>query len=121
LKIINLKIINASPKTPIRFISSIRIKIHSESTLDSEILKKLKNLTKTPIVVYENSGKRSEKKIFSVKYKKNSDNVFSLFIKVDSGLPIKRFVTGNDVTPNISQILDILCTCQEFDFLDIGI
>ena len=121
LKIINLKIINASPKTPIRFISSIGIKIHSESTLDSEILKKLKNLTKTPIVVYENSGKRSEKKISSVKYKKNSDNVFSLFIKADGGLPIKRFVAGNDVTPNISQILDILCTCQKFDFLDIDI
>ena len=121
LKIINLKIINASPKTPIRFISSVGIKIHSESTLDSETLKKLKNLTKTPIVVYENSGKRSEKKISSVKYKKNSDNVFSLFIKADGGLPIKRFVAGNDVTPNISQILDILCTCQKFDFLDIDI
>ena len=121
LKITNLKIINTSPKTPIKFISSIGIKIHSESTLDSEILKKLKNLTKTPIVVYENSGKRSEKKISSVKYKKNSDNVFSLFIKADGGLPIKRFVTGNDVTPNISQILDILCTCHKFDFLDIDI
>ncbi|HJL67470.1 MAG TPA: pseudouridine synthase, partial [Nitrosopumilus sp.] len=121
LKITSLKIINASPKTPIKFISSIGIKIHSESILGSEILKKLKNLTKTPIVVYENSGKRSEKKIFSVKYKKNSDNVFSLFIKADGGLPIKRFVTGNDVTPNISQTLDISCTCQEFDFLDIDI
>jgi tRNA pseudouridine synthase 10 len=121
LKIINLKIINEFPKTPTKFISSIGIKIHSESIFDSEILKKLKNLTKTSIVVYENSGKRSEKKIFSVKYKKNSDNVFSLFIKVDGGLPIKRFVTGNDVTPNISQILHISCTCQEFDFLDIDI
>jgi hypothetical protein len=30
-------------------------------------------------------------------------------------------VAGNDVTPNISQILDILCTCQKFDFLDIDI
>jgi len=30
-------------------------------------------------------------------------------------------VTGNDVTPNISQTLDISCTCQEFDFLDIDI
>ena len=119
LKIINLKIVNESPKTPVKFISSIGIKIHSESTFNSDSLKKLKNLTKTPVVVYENSGKRSEKKIFSVKYKKNSENVFSLFIQADGGLPIKRFVTGDNVSPGISQIVGISCKCQEFDFLDI--
>ena len=119
LKIINLKIVNASPKTPVKFISSIGIKIHAESSLNSDALKKLKNLSKTPVVVYENSGKRSEKKIFSVKYKKNSENVFSLFIQADGGLPIKRFVNGDNVSPSISQIIGISCKSQEFDFLDI--
>ena len=121
LKIINLKIVNTSPKTPIKFISSIGIKIHAESSLNSDALKKLKNLSKTPVVVYENSGKRSEKKIFSVKYKKNSENVFSLFIQADGGLPIKRFVNGDNVSPSISQIIGISCKSQEFDFLDIFI
>jgi tRNA pseudouridine synthase 10 len=119
LKIINLKIVNASPKTPVKFISSIGIKIHAESSLNSDALKKLKNLSKTPVIVYENSGKRSEKKIFSVKYKKNSENVFSLFIQADGGLPIKRFVNGDNVSPSISQIIGISCKSQEFDFLDI--
>ena len=119
LKIINLKIVNESPKTPVKFISSIGIKIHAESSLNSDALKKLKNLSKTPVVVYENSGKRSEKKIFSVKYKKNLENVFSLFMQADGGLPIKRFVNGDNVSPSISQIIGISCKCQEFDFLDI--
>ena len=119
LKIINLKIVNESPKTPVKFISSIGIKIHTESSLNSNALKKLKNLSKTPVVVYENSGKRSEKKIFSVKYKKNLENIFSLFIQADGGLPIKRFVNGDNVSPSISQIIGISCKCQEFDFLDI--
>ena len=110
-----------SPKKPIKFISSIVIKIISESIIDSKNLKKLKNLQKNPIVVYEKSGKRSEKKIFSVKYKKNSNSVFSLFIKADGGLPIKRFVTGDDVSPGISQFLETACKCQEFDFLDIEV
>ena len=119
LKIINLKIVNESPKAPVKFISSIGIKIHAESSLNSDALKKLKNLSKTPVVVYENSGKRSEKKIFSVKYKKNLENIFSLFIQADGGLPIKRFVNGDNVSPSISQIIGISCKSQEFDFLDI--
>ncbi len=41
--------------------------------------------------------------------------------KTEGGLPIKRFVHSDDVSPGISQILDISCMCQEFDFLDIEV
>ena len=72
-------------------------------------------------MVYDNTGKRLEKKIFSIKYKKSSNNVFTLMIKAEGGLPVKRFVSGDDVSPGISKILDIPCTCQEFDFFDIEV
>jgi tRNA pseudouridine synthase 10 len=42
-----------------------------------------------------------------------------LFIQADGGLPIKRFVNGDNVSPSISQIIGISCKSQEFDFLDI--
>ena len=67
------------------------------------------------------SGKRSEKKIFVVKYKKNSSNTFTLFIIAEGGFPVKRFVNSDDVSPGISQILNTSCKCQEFDFLDIKV
>ncbi|MBA4718118.1 MAG: pseudouridine synthase [Nitrosopumilus sp.] len=121
LKITNLKIVRESPKKPLKFNSSIEVKISTEDKIDSKNLKKLKDLQKHPVVVYEKSGKRSEKKIFSVKYKKNSSNTFTLFIKAEGGLPIKRFVNSDDVSPGISQILNISCMCQEFDFLDIEV
>jgi len=121
LKISDLKTIPNFPKKIIKFTSLIQIKILCKSTLNSNILKKLKDLTKTSIVVYEKSGKRSEKKILSVKYKKISNDSFLLYIKTDGGLPVKRFITGNDVTPGISQILNMSCICQEFDFLEIEI
>ncbi len=121
LKITNLKIVRESPKKPIKFNSSIEVKISTEDKIDSKHLKKLKELQKRPVVVYEKSGKRSEKKIFSVKYRKNSSNTFTLFIKAEGGLPIKRFVNSDDVSPGISQILNTSCMCQEFDFLDIEI
>jgi tRNA pseudouridine synthase 10 len=121
LKIDNLKIIKESPKRPLKFNSSIEVKISTEDKIDSKNLKKLKDLQKSPVVVYEKSGKRSEKKVFSVKYRKNSSNTFTLFIKAEGGLPVKRFVNSDDVSPGISQILNTSCMCQEFDFLDIEV
>jgi tRNA pseudouridine synthase 10 len=121
LKIDNLKIIQESPKRPLKFNSSIEVKISTDDKIDSKNLKKLKDLQKSPVVVYEKSGKRSEKKVFSVKYRKNSSNAFTLFIKAEGGLPVKRFVNSDDVSPGISQILNTSCMCQEFDFLDIEV
>ncbi len=121
LKVTNFKIVPESPKKPLKFSSSIDVKISTEDKIDSKNLKKLKDLQKHPIVVYEKSGKRSEKKIFSVKYKKNSSNAFTLVIHAEGGLPVKRFVDGNDVSPGIPQILKTSCKCQEFDFLDIKV
>ena len=92
-----------------------------DSQRGAKNLKKLKDLQKHPIVVYEKSGKRSEKKVFSIKYKKNSRNTFTLFLQAEGGLPVKRFVNSDDVSPGISQILNTSCMCQEFDFLDIKV
>jgi len=121
VKIKNLKITNESPKKPVKFISTICAKISTESEIVPENLKKLKDLKNHPIVVYDKSGKRSEKKVFSVKYKKNLNNGLMLMIKVEGGLPIKRFVTGDDVSPNLSEILNAQCICSEFDFLKIEV
>jgi tRNA pseudouridine synthase 10 len=121
LEINNLKIINEFPKKPVKFISVINVKISTEFEIGIENLKKLKDLKKQPIVVYDKSGKRSEKKVFSVGYKKNSKKIFTLKIKTEGGLPIKRFVTGDDVFPSPHHILNTQCICQEFDFLDIEV
>ena len=121
IKLHNLKFVLESPRKPIKFSSTIRIKISTKSPIDSKSLKKLKDLTANPIVIYDKSGKRSEKKIFEVKYKKDSKKMFTLTIKAEGGLPIRRFVIGDDVVPNISQILETLCISEEFDFLDIEV
>jgi len=117
----HLKSVYESPKKPLKFNSIICVKISTESQIDSKSLKKLKVLTISPVIVYEKSGKRSEKKIFDVKSKKISKNLFTLIIKAKGGLPIKRFVIGDNITPGISTILDTPCECREFDFLEIEI
>ena len=121
LKISNLKLVNESPKNPLKFNSLIQLKISTSSDVDSKILKKLKILEKQPVIVYDKSGKRSEKKIFIVKYKKNSKNLFTLSLKTEGGLPVRRFIDGDDVVPGISQILDTTCKCNQFDFSDVEV
>jgi len=119
LSIFHLKLVNESPKKPLNFHSKIKIKISTVSQIDSKNLKKLKDLISIPIFIYEKSGKRHEKKIFNLKYKKNSMNQFTLIITAEGGLPVKRFITGDDVSPNISTLFNTPCVAQKFDFLDI--
>lgn len=117
----NCKIISDPPKTPIKFNSSIELKISTENEIQSTAMKNLQILLSEPVVVYEKSGKRSEKRISDLKYKKTSKNSFTLFIKAEGGLPVKRFVDGDDVTPGIRQIINDKCTCITFDFLEIDL
>ena len=119
VSLLNLKLVHESPKKSLTFHSKIKIKISTKLQINSKNLKKLKDLTTYPITVYEKSGKRYEKKIFDLTYKKNSSNVFTVIISAEGGFPIKRFVIGDDVLPNISSVLDTTCMVQEFDFLDI--
>ena len=119
VSIFNLKLVDTFPKKPLNFYSRIKIKISTKSQINSKKLKKLKDLTNCPIVIYEKSGKRYEKNIFDLKYKKNSNNLFTIIMSAEGGFPIKKFVIGDDMSPNISSLLDNSCVAQEFDFLDI--
>ncbi len=113
------RLIPSIPKNPLEFKSVIEIKIATENEIQSSLLKKLKDELKNPIVIYEQNGRRSEKKIFNSKYKKNSKNKFTLTIDVEGGFPVKRFVIGDNVVPGISQILSDNCKCEKFDFLKV--
>jgi len=113
------KIIFESPKSPLKFTSSIEMEILTENEINSSKLKKLNEIVNIPVVVYDSFGKRSEKIISQLKYKKTGKNCFILFITAEGGLPVKRFVESNDVIPGISQILNDKCRCIQFDFLNI--
>ena len=120
IKLCDLQLIRESPKKLHKFHSTVVLKIISDSQPPLP-LKKLKDLDNASVVVYDKSGKRTEKRLSHIRYKKNSKNTFILQIVAEGGLPIKRFVSGDDVTPSISQLLETNCTCSEFDFLDIEV
>ena len=121
ISIFNLKIIEQIPKEPIQFKSKIDIQIVTDDKVNSSILKNLKLIKNSLIIVHEKTGRESKKTVYNLSYNKISSNSFRLDLTVDGGLPIKRFVEGNSVSPNVSQILDLQCKCKEFDFYDIEI
>jgi len=116
LEIHNLKIISQSPKNVISFRSTIKLSILTEQKLTQKSLEPLKTLKKTFIEIFEKPNKRTQKSIYKIKFKKSSPKSFLIWITTEGGLPIKRFVEGNNVHPNLSELLGNKCRCKEFDF-----
>ncbi|MFB5629984.1 MAG: tRNA pseudouridine(54/55) synthase Pus10 [Nitrosopumilaceae archaeon] len=115
IEIQKLKNISKIPKHVIPFRSKIEISILSENKLNDNNFNNLKTIIDTPITIYEKPSKKNHKSIYDLKFKKSSQKSFSLWITADGGLPIKRFVEGNDVFPNISDVLGTKCRCDEYD------
>lgn len=113
------KILEGFPRMPIKFFSTIKIRISAEARIGTSDLRGLKSALRNPVVVYETSGKRSEKSVSCVRYKRLSGSDFVLTVDAEGGLPVKRFVEGSDVSPGIGEILGVGCKCMQFDFMKI--
>ena len=117
----DLKIITKIPSNVMKFRSRIEMEVQTENEIKPSQLKNLHKLEKQPISIYENSGKKSQKNIYDIRYKKKSSNCFSLFMKADGGVPLKRLANGSEVTPSLSSILENPCKCKHFDFYEIAL
>ena len=117
----DLRVIDHIPNGFVPFYSIIKILVSTKNNISSKKLKKLKQLVTTPITVSDTNSKKSKKTIHKIKYKKNSLRSFTAEIEADGGLPIKRFVEGNGVIPNFSDILGTQCTCKKFDINQISL
>jgi len=121
IAIIGLKQICKIPTGPIPFVSKATLLVSTENQVQPEEIKKLGQLQKSTVTIYEGAGKRVEKSIHSVHYKIISQNSFYLFLKIDGGVPLKRLVTGENVFPNVSDLISNKSKCQTFDFEQVKI
>jgi len=121
IKIHNLKQISKIPAGPIPFLSVVKLHITTENPITPENIAKLDELNNNTIAIYEKSGKRSEKKIYHIKYAVVSQNSFTLEMKLDGGVPLKHFVFGDNIFPNVSDLISNKCKLEQFDFDEIQI
>jgi len=110
-----LRKIDHIPNGSIRFKSKIKMLVLAKNGISSNKLKRLKQLVTVPIEITDSSNKQHKRVIHKLKYKKNSLQSFTVEIEADGGIPIKRFVDGFNIIPNISSILGIQCSCEKFD------
>ena len=89
--------------------------VSAKNNISSNKLKKLKQLVTVPIEITDSNNKQHKKTIHKVNYKKNSLQSFTVEIEADGGIPIKRFVDGFNIIPNISSLLGTQCSCEKFD------
>ena len=114
----NISVTDTVPLQIPKFHSIIRMRVESECVVDSNVLKSLRGL-RGIVSVSDASRKPAPRTVHSLRYRRISDNGFQMIIDADGGLPVRRFVSGLDVTPSVSEVLDMPCRCNSFDFLDV--
>ncbi len=82
-------------------------------------LRMLRGLSGRPIKVRIKNKRDVEKKITAFRYRRNSPDTLTVWADLDGGIPIKRLVTGDGVSPSISEVLGVACACVQCDFEDV--
>ncbi len=116
VSILNLRTVSKIPNDQIKFKTDVILEITTEKDLIPDALNVLEGLKDMPIVISENLPWKNQKKIYDIKVKKLDTKSFTLLMTLDGGIPLKRLVTGNNVEPNISMLLENACKCTTFDF-----
>jgi len=114
ITICDLRKIDYIPNGSIHFKSKTKILVSTKNNILSNKLKNLKHLANIPIEITD-SNRQYKKTVYNLKYKKYSLRAFDVEIEADGGIPIKRFVDGSDVIPNISSVIGMQCSCKKFD------
>jgi len=116
VSILNLRIVSKIPTEQIKFKTDVMLEITTEKDLTPEALNVLEGLKDMPIVISENLPWRNQKRIYDIKIKKMDTKSFTILMTLDGGIPLKRLVTGNNIEPSISMLLENGCKCTTFDF-----
>jgi tRNA pseudouridine synthase 10 len=116
IHLLNLRFISKIPTDPIKFKTDVLLEITTEKDLVPEALHVLEGLKDMPISTSENLPWKNQKRIHDIKIKKMDTRSFTVLVTLDGGIPLKRLVTGTNVEPNISMLLENQCKCITFDF-----
>jgi len=116
VSILHLQVVSKVPTDQIKFRTEVLLEIETEKDLPPEALNVLEGLKNMPVLINENSSWKNQKRIYDIKIKKIDRRSFTILVESDGGMPIKRFVTGANIEPNISMLLEDACKCITFDF-----
>jgi len=100
-----------------RFTFETRAVIKAESRVSADHVKRLERDMKNALVRYRNNkGRLVDKRIYFVRASARGRKV-TADIKLDGGLPVKRLVSGDAVSPSFAESMGIPLRCERFDIL----
>jgi len=98
-----------------------RVAIESNVRVASEDLTRLSKQMKNAVVEFLRPGEKPVyKKVYRVKAKIVKRGILAE-IELDGGLPVKRLVNGDSVSPSISEVLKADLKCRKFDILGVRV
>ncbi|MBI3116240.1 MAG: hypothetical protein HYZ12_02765 [Thaumarchaeota archaeon] len=117
---VELSRLKVLPGRPIRlpnFVFMTRVVMRPSVRVESQNLRLLAKQMKMAQVQFQTSkGKLVHKTVHSMRAKVVGDAIIAE-IKMDGGLPVKRLVGGESVSPSISELLKTPLVCEKFDIL----
>lgn len=111
-----LRVLRGKPSSIPGFTFKTRVFVESSTAIDRSLLKS-KEMRKGILVDYRNNkDKVVHKKVYWLRARVKGRKMVAE-IKLDGGLPVKRFVSGESVSPSLSELLKTPLNCQRFDIL----
>lgn len=94
-----------------------RAVISAERRVSEDEVKRLQSQMRNALVQYRNNkGRLVDKKIYFVRANARGKKI-TADIKLDGGLPVKRLVSGDAVSPSFSESMMMSLRCERFDIM----
>jgi tRNA pseudouridine synthase 10 len=116
-RVTGLRILKAKPTHVPPFFFKTRTVIKPAGRILPEDLRRMvKGMNGVTVQYLNNKGKTVYKKVRSVKAR-YSGGTITADITLDGGLPVRRLISGESVSPSFSELLRTPLNCQRFDIL----
>ena len=115
-KISGLKVLKGRPSSVPSFTFETRAFIELETPLDPIAIRSTRAKGTILVEYRNNKDKVVRKKVYRLRLRAKRRKLIAE-IKLDGGLPVKRFVGGDSVSPSLSELLKTPLRCQRFDIL----
>jgi tRNA pseudouridine synthase 10 len=117
--ILRLSGLRALVDRPVKFPSFVfktKVRMKASAKVAKDELTELRKMNGATVRFDSGRGRIVHKKVYSIKARTRGMTVISE-IKMDGGLPVKRLVSGEGVSPSISELLKTPLKCEGFDIL----
>lgn len=117
IEISRLTVLSGKPMRLPNFIFTTRVVLKPSTRVANQDVKALASQLKmTPVQFRSSKGKLVSKVVHSIRAKASGEKIIAA-IKMDGGLPVKRLVGGESVSPSISELLKTPLICEKFDII----